>query len=56
MEDEEISCFDLPENTPEEIINKISAMASSIREDWTDPRSECRAIWSLCTKLKKMLP
>lgn len=53
--EEEISCFDLPENTVEEIIDKINAMASSIRNDWTDPRSECRAIWALTKKLKAML-
>lgn len=55
METEEVSCFDLPENTPLEIVDKISAMASSIREDWSDPRTECRAIWGLCKKLKDML-
>lgn len=53
-EEEEISCFDLPENTKIEVIDKIHAMASSIRNDWTDPRSECRAIWALCKKLKEM--
>lgn len=53
-EDEEISCFDLPETTRLEIIDKIRAMASSIRSDWTDPRSECRSIWALCDKLKDM--
>ena len=55
FEDEEVSPFDLPEETKEEIIDKISAMASSIRNEWTDPRSECRAIWALCKKLKEMI-
>ena len=53
--EEELTAFDLPENSPIEIIDKISAMASSIRGDWTDPRSECREIWRLCTKLKEII-
>jgi hypothetical protein len=53
-EEEEISCFDLPETTRREIIVKISAMASSIRNDWSDPRNECRHILRLCTMLIEM--
>lgn len=52
---EELSPFDLPENTPKEIIDKIYALTSSIRGDWTDPRGECRRIWALCKKLKELL-
>ena len=53
--EEEITCFDLPETTTEEVITKIYAMASSIRGDWTDPRSECRQIWRLCNKLRELI-
>lgn len=51
----ELTAFDLPEDSKEEIVDKIYAMASSIRGDWTDPRSECREIWRLCKKLKEIL-
>jgi len=53
MDEENI--FEMPEDTIEQIIDKISAMASSIRGDWSDPRSECRCIWALCDKLKVKL-
>jgi len=55
MSEEEISCFELPEETEEQIVEKIHSMASSIRGDWSDPRSECREIWRLCGKLKELL-
>lgn len=51
----ELDAFDLPETTKEEIIDKISALAWQIRGDWTDPRSECRKIVDLCTKLKTIV-
>ena len=47
--------FDMPEETVEQIIDKIEAMAWSIRADWSDPRSETNAISSLCSKLRGML-
>lgn len=53
MSDEE-SAFDLPENTKEEIIDKIEALAWDIRNDWSDPRGECRKIVELCNKLKTL--
>ena len=53
--EEEIDCFTLSEDTVVQMADKISAMASSIRGDWTDPRSECREIWRLCTKIKENL-
>lgn len=53
MEEENI--FDMPEDTKEHIIDKIYAMSSSIRNDWSDPRSECRQIWRLCDLLKTMI-
>ena len=53
--EEEQTAFDLPEETKEQIVDKIHALASSIRNDWSDPRGECRAIWALCDKLKTML-
>lgn len=52
--EEEINAFDLPEETKEEIIDKISALALQIRGDWTDPRTECRRIVGLCEKLKSI--
>ena len=51
MEDE-INIFEMPENTVAEIIDKIEAMADSIRGDWSDPRSETRKIKALCQKLR----
>ena len=50
--DEEENAFNLPEKTKEETINKIEALAWQIRNDWNDPRSECRAIVALCKKIK----
>lgn len=53
MEEEE-SAFDMPEQTKDEVINKISALARRIRNDWSDPRGECRKIVELCEKLKTL--
>lgn len=53
MDDEE-NVFALPEDTKEQIISKIEALAWSIRNDWSDPRGECRKIVELCTKLKQL--
>ena len=47
--------FDMPEDNAEQIINKIYELTSSIGDDWSDPRSECRNIWTLCEKLKIMI-
>jgi hypothetical protein len=52
MEDEE-SAFNMPETTREEIIDKIEALTWSIRNDWSDPRGECKTIVGLCKKLKE---
>jgi hypothetical protein len=52
--EEEVSAFELPEDTKEQVIDKIEALAWSIRNDWTDPRGECRRIVELCSKLKTM--
>ena len=49
------SAYDMPENTKEEIIDKIAEMAHKIRMDWTDPRGECREIYRLCDKLKEII-
>jgi hypothetical protein len=51
---EEENVWDLPEETKDEIINKIQALAWDIRNDWTDPRGECRKIVELCSKLKTL--
>jgi hypothetical protein len=51
---EEENAFELPEETKDEIIDKISALAWQIRGDWSDPRSECRKIVELCEKLKSL--
>jgi hypothetical protein len=54
MEDE-FNPHDMHETTAVEIINKIAALACDIRNDWSDPRSECRAIVRLTEKLKESL-
>ncbi len=54
MEDE-FNPHDMPETTAVEMINKIAALAWDIRSDWSDPRSECRAIVRLTEKLKESL-
>lgn len=51
---EEENVWDLPEETKDEIIDKISALAWNIRNDWSDPRGECREIVKLCKKLKEL--
>lgn len=53
MEEEKTSWY-MPETTKLEIIEKISALAWDIRNDWSDPRSECRKIVELCDKLKNL--
>lgn len=53
MEEEKTS-WDMPETTKLEIIEKISALAWDIRNDWSDPRSECRKIVELCKKLQEL--
>ena len=50
----EENAFDLPETTKVEVIDKISALAWQIRNDWSDPRGECRTIVELCKKLKEL--
>jgi hypothetical protein len=52
--EEELTAYNMPETTREEIIDKIIALTWEIRNDWTDPRGECRFIISLCNKLKEM--
>lgn len=49
------SAFDMPETTKLEIIEKISALAWEIRNDWSDPRGECRKIVELCKKLQEQI-
>jgi len=53
--EEEFNPYDMPETTAMEIISKIEAMAWEIRNDWTDPRGECRVIIRLTEKLKEIL-
>ena len=55
MDDKEVNAFNMPEETKEQIICKISALAWQIRADWTDPRSECRRIADLCEKLRSLI-
>lgn len=52
MEEEE-NAFDMPETTELEIIDKIEALAWQIRNDWSDPRHECRKIVELSEKLRE---
>lgn len=47
----EINVFDMPENNKLDMLRKIEALAMRIREDWSDPRSECRKIKELCEAL-----
>ncbi len=54
FEEDEFNAFELPERTKEEIIDKISSLATQIRMDWSDPRGECRKIKELCEKLKNL--
>lgn len=49
------SPWEMEEETAEQIIDKISMLAAEIRLDWSDPRSECREIGRLCTKLKEKI-
>ena len=53
--EEETSAFDMPETTKLEIIEKISALAWEIRNDWSDPRGECRKLVELCKKLQEQI-
>ena len=53
--EKEFTAHDLPETTANEIINKIARLAWAIRDDWSDPRGECRAIVRLTEKLKEFL-
>jgi hypothetical protein len=53
-QEEEVNAFDMPEETKEQVIDKIEALAWQIRGDWSDPRSECKIIVSLCEKLKTL--
>lgn len=48
------SAFDMPEETLEQVVNKIEAMAWQIRNDWSDPRSECRSIVRLSSKVREL--
>lgn len=48
----EEDAYNLPEDTKEQIIDKISSLAWEIRSDWNDPRNQCRKIVELCNKLK----
>ena len=49
---DDVSVFDMPETTKDEIADKIHALTTRIRNDWSDPRWECREIWRLCNLLK----
>lgn len=53
--EEELEVWDLPEETPKQIADKIEALAWEIRNDFSDPRSECRRIVDLCEKLRQLL-
>jgi len=52
--DDKIDIWTLPENSKGDIIDKIEAMADSIRNDWSDPRTEVRRIKILCQKLRDL--
>lgn len=44
----------MPEDTEDQIIDKIEAIIWNIRSDWNDPRYECRAAAELCEKIRKL--
>lgn len=54
IDEDEIDAFKMPENTRAEIIDKIDALADSIRRDWSDPRGELKRIKQLCEKLRNI--
>lgn len=37
------------------LVNEIQKNVNAIREDWADPRYECRAITLACSKLREEL-
>ena len=54
MMTDEIDTFEMPEDTPEQIMDKIQQFAMDIWGDWTNPKSEAKAIYVLCDKLKSL--
>lgn len=48
---EEIEAWEMPEETKVQVLEKIKALAWEIRNDWSDPRGECREIVRLCKLL-----
>jgi hypothetical protein len=50
---EEENPHELPEETFSEMLDKMSALAWCIRNDWSDPRHECREIVRISNKIKK---
>ena len=37
------------------LLDKINDLVSDIRGDWTDPRTECRAIWDIINQWQAQL-
>ncbi len=52
--EEDKEYWSLPEETKEQMIDKISALTWGIRGDWNDSRGECREIIRLCDKLREL--
>ncbi len=42
---------DLPEETKEQVIDKISIIAFNISLDYNDPKGQCKKIIELCCRL-----
>jgi hypothetical protein len=38
-----------------EVAEEIQGAADNIRGDWTDPRSDCRAIWEQVARLRAIV-
>jgi len=39
---------------PESALRELASLFSEIRNDWTDPRSECRAGWAIIDTLLQL--
>lgn len=37
------------------LLDRIDSLVSDIRGDWTDPRTECRAIWDITSEWQAKL-
>ena len=52
---EDVDIYSLPEDTIQEIINKIDLIASDVADDWESPKHKVQDISRLCSKLRKKI-